>query len=629
MHPLDTAPFGIRALAGVAAGGLTWIIAADLGGAVVKIVARQLRGPQLFGAALGYALIGLAVGVAAALHALTPWVIGICALVIIVLRAREYVHAIAHLPVWVHERQQRWRSLDLISKFAWVVATVALLIALCAAALPAVWWDPIAYHLPIVALALAHHTLAFDPGIPQTGFPLLAESAALPAYALAGSAGAAMATLGSGIVLALVCGELAESFASGARALATALVATSALLLWLAPSFYIDVPFALFAVAALAVPMLAARDNTPLLGSLSGAFAGAAAATKYPGLFVAVIAAVVALIYLPRRAVALASFAGGLLVVGLGWYARTYVLTGDPLYPFLGAMLASMRAQHGGVHNNVVQTFHAASPHFCGGGIAPVDLILLPWRMLVDPRMFCGDPGYALRLGIVVVIAALFIFGRLRAMIAIIAVLSIFWFYTAQQWRFLVDALALFAVVVAAGATLIRSQARVLVGAVLIVLCLVGALTQVFPWTIADASNSLVPAYRYMLGRETGTDYLRHRLESFAAAQWLANHDKDAKIFALDDVRDYYFGANVMWGNSPYPGGWRLDWSAPPAQRYVDLENKGFNYMVVNANPAYLNRTVVDVDWPALADDVKSGELKTVFAQNDVIVYQLPHAHGR
>jgi hypothetical protein len=243
--------------------------------------------------------------------------------------------------------------------------------------------------------------------------------------------------------------------------------------------------------------------------------------------------------------------------------------------------------------------------------------------MLADPKMFCGDPGYALRLGFVLFIAAALLFRQLRLLVAVTIALTLFWFYTAQQWRFLVDAVALFAVVVSAATMLIRSQIKTIVAGLLVVLCIVGAFTQVLPSMLADASNSLVPAYRYIAGSESGQEYLRNRLETYAAAEWLAQHGEGAKIFALDDVRDYYFGPNVAWGNSPYPGGLRLDWSAASQERYRKLVEAGYRYMVVNDNPAYTHRTLTDVDWKALEQDERTGILRKVFSENDVTVYEI------
>lgn len=625
MHALDTASFGVRVLAGAGAAGLTWLLATDLGSAVVRRLLPESRAQTLLGAALGYALIGMACGALAIVHAVDVRVFCLLFALALLARCRTYLRWLRNMPQRASEAWTRARGADMLSKFALAATALGFIIAFCAGALPAVWWDPIAYHLPVVALGLAHKTLSFDAGMTQTGFPLLAESAALPAYAFAGTAGAALATLGAGIVLALLCGELAETVAAGAGVLATALVSTSALWLWLAPSFYVDVPFALFALAALAAPFLA-RTSLPnvSLGLLCGAFAGAAAATKYPGLFVACVALALLLMVSTRRAAQIATFALGFCLVALGWYLRSFVLTGDPIYPFLSSVLAHANAAQASQSNqNVVQWFHGVTPHFCGGGISVVDFVLLPWRMLTAPKMYCGDPGYALRLGIVLFALGPLVFRRLRPFALTTVALTCFWFITAQQWRFLVAAVCLFAVVVAATTMMIGRRSGQLLGAILVALGIVGALAQVVPLMIADASNSLVPAARYMAGRESGPDYLRHRLESYAASEWLAKRDPDAGVFALDDVRDYYFGTNVAWGNSPYPGGWRLNWSDSPQARYRKLAASGYRYMVVNDNPAYTHRTVTDVDWRVIEGDERAAVLTKVFSQNDVTVYHI------
>ena len=93
-----------------------------------------------------------------------------------------------------------------------------------------------------------------------------------------------MSMLFAGTTLAFVCARLAERYAHGSGPLAAALVTSCALWLWLAPSSYVDVQFALFAVSAVGVPLLLTDSAALPAGVLCGVFAGAAAATKYAGL---------------------------------------------------------------------------------------------------------------------------------------------------------------------------------------------------------------------------------------------------------------------------------------------------------------------------------------------------------
>ncbi|HLW37542.1 MAG TPA: hypothetical protein VKR99_03875 [Candidatus Eremiobacteraceae bacterium] len=624
VHPLDAAPFLMRLGAGLFAAALIWLVAVDYGSLITArlLPAWSSYEKRVLGGVLGYACIGSAAALLGLMHALRSWLVVGLLVVAVLVRIPVYLPN-ARLAADASRRARAWlASLSSLQKL-WLAATiVAILVGAVAAALPAVWWDPLAYHLPIVALALGHATFAFNPDIQQTAFPLLGEAAALPAYVIAGSAGAGMATLGAGFLLALVAGILADRISEGAGLLAAALVSCSALWLWLAPSFYIDIPLGLFSLASLTVVLLSRDDGTGE-ALLAGAFAGAAAATKYTGLFLILIVAFILVLRSRKKVAQGVAVIGGAAALALCWYVRTLLLTGDPVYPFLSAVLAHARmARATPSHTNVVQWFASATPHFCGGGISMSDALTLPVRMLTQPRSFCGDPGPALIAGFILFLAAPLLLRAARPWFWVTIALTLVWFFTAQQWRFLITALSIVAALAAATVQTLQPRLRLAVGALLAALCIFGVAVNLLPSFLMSASNSVVPGYRYIAGRQSASDYLRSRVDNFAAAAWLAQKDKEAKIFALDDVRDYYFGPNVAWGNSPYPGGLRVDWSATPQQRYRFLILSGYRYMVVNENPEYTHRTLANVDWSVLSADEKAGVIRQVFAENDVIVYR-------
>jgi len=625
MMQLDSVGFALRLFAGVVAGLVTWVLACDVGVAALNLlrVPRSMAGRTAVGGALGYALIGSVVAALGLVHDIGPGA-GAFVVVIVLVAAYEQRRNLAAVAASARAALERLRSASLLDKAAVGVTGAAVVTGLVAAALPAVWWDPIAYHLPIVARALAQHAFAFDPGMVQTGFPLLAEAAALPAYAIAGSAGAAMSTLGAGIALALVCGAWAERIAAGSGRLATALVACSALWLWLAPSFYVDVPFALFAVCALAIVRLADGDpaSGPGIAEVAGAFAGAAAATKYPGLAVCAIALAVVLASIPReqRARALVAFVAGCTAIAAGWYIRTQLLTGDSLYPFLTARFGQDNPQSAWAVRYVTMT-----QNWCGSDRSVGAALSLPLQLLANPRAFCGDPGYALDLGLIFFIAAFAAFKRVAIPVLSAVVLTAFWFLTSQQWRFLVPAACLFAIVAATGVTVLRPALQQFARAALVSLCAVGVTVNWLPGPAADASNSIAPAFLYITGGESGDAYLSERLESYDAVLWLREHAKGIRVAALDDVRDYYFGPSTLWLNPYYQSG-QLSWSSSAGLRYAPVAAAGAHYVVVNANAAFLARSPVGVDWTVLASDEHLGILRKVFSAHDVTVYELTGA---
>ena len=606
----------MRLVAGLGAGAATSGAALGFGGLARSAIfgsAGRSPGIALQGAA-GYAILGSTVAILGLVHAITP--AGLGALIALGLVALAYRW---RRPMSEPQTGGSAPPPDWLDRLAWTVTGFAWLTAAVAAALPTVDWDPLAYHLPIAAAALRSGYIAFDPGIAQSAFPLLAESAALSAYWLAGSAGAAFFTLFAGVMLALISGEIAERVRQGAGPLVCALVSSSAVWLWLAPAPYVDVPYAMFAVAALGVA-LCAKPVAARSALAAGAFAGASAAVKYPGL--AVIAIVLVVIAyradVTQRWRAFGAALGAAFVVCAGWYTRSWALAGDPLYPFLTAHFGATEAARDFASRYVTMT-----RDWCGSPATVTDFLLLPWRLLTQPQLFCGDPGYALRLASVLVAAAFFVrTGRPIAVIT--AVLTTIWFWTSRQWRFLVPAVATYAIAAAAGLEAVAARQQRPIIALLSCVALAGVALDWLPKAGADASNSIAPAFAYVTGSASGADYLAARLEFYAADTWAVAHLRAGeRIASLDEVRNYYLGDAPIDCNPYYQERCAIKWSTPPAHRYDRLRDLGTALIIVNENPAYVRRTPVGIDVAVLGADERAGFLKRAFAANDVVVYTL------
>ena len=611
-------------MTGFAAATVVWVVAAGIGYPLVRKLHLSKAAAVVFGAILGYAIVGGVVAQVAVAGGVSPRNVLIALAVLGLVAARPLVSLIRENSGVVAHIVSAHAGLTALAKVAIYISGFAVATAAVAAALPAVWWDPIAYHLPIASHALASGRFAFDVGMVQSAFPALGEAAALPAYALAGSAGAAMATLFAGVALAFLCALLSERLAPGTATLAFALVTCSALWLWLAPSFYVDIPFALFTVAAIALPLLPDRDDATnarwTYGALCGLLAGAAASVKYSGIGTGIVAIGILLFAGSRGGWKSAiGFVLGASVVAAGWYVRNFIATGDPVYPFLAGALHLPPSTV-----EFSQRYVEMTIHWCGGGATAQDLVSLPWRLLTEPRSFCGDPGYALRLGVIFVVVCVVTIRRSWPLALACAALTLLWFESSQQWRFLVPALALFAVLAAAGSAQLTPRLRSLAGVTLLVLCALGVLVDWLPSTLSEASNSIAPAYAYIAGRQDGWTYLDDRLETSTAAAWLRSHQVErSSVISLDDVRTYYFWGGIAWANPYYQERWVIDWTVAPGVRYGSLYAGGFRYLVANATRSYLARTPTGVNWTVLSEDVNAGRLRTLFTDGDVTIYEI------
>jgi hypothetical protein len=620
MHALDLAPFWLRLIGGFAAGAATWMVALDFGSALIgRWVTLEHPAARLgVCAAAGYALLGSVVallGLAGLIHPISLWLIILIGLAFL----PRFARGLRQWRTVFGQAREALAQADNVSRLAIAVLALAVCTALVNAALPAVWWDPIAYHLPLAVAALWHGGFAFDAQMVQSGFPLLGEAAALPAYSIAGSAGAAMATVGAGLCITLLVCALGDWISAGCGPIAAMLTASSGLWLWLAPSFYVDVPFAMFVVAAIVVIALPKTGGAHAMVAIAGSLCGAAAAVKYSGLALALVV-LVAVLWMSASSwrATLVGFSGGFALVAAGWYARSYVLTGDPVYPFLSATFAkALQTREFGAR------YVDMTRQWCGGGTTLTDLVTLPYRLIPDPKHFCGDPGLALRIGIVFALAAVLLVKRARVIALIGAAFTLVWFASSQQWRFALPALFLYAGVVAAGAAATGARLRQISAVVLVLLGAYGVATQWVPVLRSEATSSIVPAFAYIRGAQSAAQYLDARLETFAAARWLAEHGiAGERVVALDDVRDYYLPRGTSWANPYYQQSLAIDWQVPSRARYAALRARGVTYMVVNRNQAYLHRTPTGVDWTVLAADERSG-MREVFSANDVSIYDL------
>lgn len=622
MHQLDLAPFWLRLICGFVSGALTWIIAADIGSSVVEYFVHFTHPAARLGvgAALGYALVGSSIALLGIIHAATPAAVIASLVIVLAVRVPRLLQRLRSLPAACVRALDSFRRSDVAIRCALLVKVSAEATGVIIAALPAVWWDPIAYHLPIVAAALRHGRFIFDPQMVQSGFPLLGEASATPAYALAGSAGAAMVTLGAGVCVALLVWALADGLSAGTGPIAGMLAVSSGVWLWLAPSFYVDVPFAMFVLAGIVVALqLPDNESMSAVAGLAGALGGAAAATKYSGLALAVVILALVLLRAGRRWTrVLFGFLAGFALLAAGWYVRTFVATGDPVYPFGWQLFArsTLMSEFG-------QRYVDMTRHWCGGGASFADLIALPYRLLVEPHQFCGDPGLALRVAVIFAILALAVNARARVLAGTCVIMMVVWFATSQQWRFALPAVFLYCAVAAAGVAAAGHRLRHASAIVLSALAAYVVLTNWLPSLRSQASSTIVPAYSYIVGKQSAEQYLDTRLETFAAARWLRDHGVSGDhVVALDDVRDYYFPQGTVWANPYYQEVLAPDWSTSFDARYRTLAARGFSYIVVNANDVYLRRTPTGIDWSIFESD--RHRLVRLFSANGVTVYGFP-----
>lgn len=242
--------------------------------------------------------------------------------------------------------------------------------------------------------------------------------------------------------------------------------------------------------------------------ALAGVFVGGAAGMKYLGL-IAGLALVVGGVMLAWRRLTrrdVLAFAAPAVLVALPWYVKNAILTGNPFYPHV----------FGGLNESAAAELDRSMSDF-GHGRSPLDLLLLPARLLADGEAFDGGEFMSplfLAFAPLVLLAP----RRSRPPRGVWAGVFVFvaaWFVTTQQARFLLPLMPVAAVLAALGVLALAARGplgrAVAVGA-----------------TSAALSAGLVASAVYasqfapvVLGGESKQDFLRKKASFHEGVEWL------------------------------------------------------------------------------------------------------------
>ena len=416
-------------------------------------------------------------------------------------------------------------------------AAMALPVAALLPFLPApeLGFDAVYYHLPIARDLARLGTLPYEPYLIFSAFPLGADVLYGVAALFDALDAARVLQFAAGILAAFAAYALAARL-RGARAgwlAAFTWLATPLVLKEMAMA-YVDLVAALFGGLAclFALRWLESRAGRDAL--LVGIFLGLGLGTK---LTVALAAAplllgLAALSLRRSRAiphVALAASAAAL--VASPHYARAWILTGNPVFPYFNGVFRSP------LWFPFNDTFDHQS---FGAGSGAADFVLLPLRLVVEPGRFDQSPlPYLLWWPMFVAIALAFALrpraGRASWLLAFVVFgATALWFAYGQYVRYLLPVFPIGAAL--AGCTIAslfdagsRAAARLL-GRV----TLVGGSFAAAVVFLALSWNVLDPfPFRYDVGLESRDAYLTRNFRHYAMYRWLSTLDPAGPILGL------------------------------------------------------------------------------------------------
>ncbi len=393
--------------------GLMTIVASMLG---YQLLGRHFndnsRSILSLGLGLGvFSLAGLVFGMIGAMRSEIAWsLIGLAA-----------IWSVRSIRAWWIDLGQLLRSILPTTRFARLAAAYCvfvLVIALLQSLAPPTAWDSLAYHLqgPEVYLKAGRITQSIDN--PYLGFPQFGELLFLFARVLGAANPAMLHWIFGASAALLIAGQAQRVWNKNVGWIAAAIFLSAETVVLEAGSAYVDLMFAFYVVAAYAAVTTWRSDrSTPALIA-AGVFNGLAMATKY---YAAPISLALTLIVLIRsdgdRFRSVFTFIIVSMVVTAAWYLKTWITTGNPVYPFV----------FGGVYWDAIR---AQSFSRAGTGLPFLQLLTAPWDATIWGVE--GKLGYTATL------------GPLWLMLTPIALLGWRWFDRDRR-RALMDALIIFA----------------------------------------------------------------------------------------------------------------------------------------------------------------------------------------
>lgn len=448
---------------------------------------------------------------------------------------------LAGLGAWREAARRVW---PLLANARWRAAAVGLIAAAAPffflALYPPTAFDETLYHLPYAREFVRTGGVPFLPDLRYPVFPQLAEVLMAAVLSLTGrdTATHLVQWLATGTTAALLIAWGKRAFMPVAGWMAAALLLGYPIIVYLAVTGYIEAELALFVTAGLYSLERWREEGSGGWLALAAVFAGAAAGTKYLGLFFVAAFALELAVAAPRgtRVRALLRFSSVALLVLAPWYVRILVHTGNPVFPFLPRVFGASEWAFGRIigHTGLAERL--------------MELPRLPWEVLFEREKVGFQPPFspAFLLGLPFVLTGAWRDRRLRRLAILALAYVIVSLAFPPDVRYLAAILPALSLALAADLTF---RGRRWSGAFPAVLCLLCLLPS---WAWAG--------YRFMrqgplpVTVDERERYLAQALPVWPALQFLnRTRGERYSVYALHAERMIYFAEGRFLG----------DWNGP------------------------------------------------------------------
>lgn len=454
--------------------------------------------------------------------------------------------------------ERRYSCTVATRKTDWLWIGIAFLgagIALVGALAPEVEWDALWYHLwlPQQWLSAGRPVDIVTEYISL--YPLTWELIFGSGLVLGGPVAAKLLHFATLPLTALAVYQFAARFFPRVSPwLAVAIFVTVPTVLWEATTAYIDLALAFHTILALyALLCFLERQQWSWL-VLAAVNLGLALATKHLALLLLLLASagLAARLWLETRDwrrtwQPVVVLMGVALLFPLPWYLRSWIASGNPVFPDLYPLFGALPAER---WSTVTEQGLAAFKDHFGDPRTPLNLLLLPWNVTVHAARYGGNLGPIFLLAI----PALLVTdqdGEMRWLLAFVVGYLALWAspVSSFQMRFLVPLTPLLALLAASALSLLgngRMSRNVTVALALLLLLNLPPFTSLHEGDREGWSGWLTHVVHeipmaVVVGQESQVAYLQRRVPSYAAWQFINDSlPQDAYVLTFSGGDHYY-----------------------------------------------------------------------------------------
>ena len=506
-------------------------------------------------------------------------------------------------------------------------------------------WDAISYHLAGPKRYLTEGRIYYIPDDHHTNFPFTWQMIYMTMLSLGSISGAKLCHWICLVFLCLSMLTFAHRHFPDKRpmgGIAALVLASTPMLFWEATTAYIDLSTMLFvwlSIYALtnATTRIENKLSVPWL-VISAFCMGFALGTKatvlvFWGMSLLGIVFWHKIVHKTwaKESIPHAIIWGGIaLAIGLPWYLKSFLYTGDPVYPF------GFNLFHGHYWNAQATLEYTTEQGKFGMGKDPLSALLAPWhvtnetlylteytqstgrRFIFTEYTILGlSPVY---LGILFVLPLLISLKKIPQSLVSLLLFSLgvgaTWFFQMQQTRYLLPALPELAIVAAwvMGETgkIARSACYTLLASITV-------------WTLYIGGTQITLPATYTL-KQTTSEYIKNDLsigKYLSCCLWInENTPKNAKVALFDDTRGFYLDRPYIWAQPNHAPG-LIPWDI-----YKDVDDWLLDFKKRGYTTLLFARPVANPDsqrWRTLmAEAVESGKITLLYEEGGTRVYKIP-----